>query len=153
MNCESLSIYEKGVEEVCNKVVITTFWVVISGVEPICGAIQLCSSLEVIYVLFLNCCGARIMVINSRRLLVVLFTILIVEYFCLFILWAFPLHWRVFHVKFGVLFNDFLHLIPHIIGLSVLYNYWIVTKCIVGSLGPNKGNFTHSGIFFPRNFM
>ena len=38
----------------------------LGGVESIDGAIQLCLSLVVIYVLFLNCCELRIRVINSR---------------------------------------------------------------------------------------
>ena len=64
-------------------------------VESIGGANQLCSSLEVITILFLNYCGSQIKLNDLRQLLVVLFTILIVEYFYRFAPWFFPLHWRV----------------------------------------------------------
>jgi len=59
-------------------------------VESIGGANQLYSRLEVMVILFLNCCGSRIKSNNSRQLLGVLFTIVIVEYFYRFALWFFP---------------------------------------------------------------
>ena len=49
-------------------------------IESIGSTIQLHSSIEVILVLFLNCCESRIKVNNSRQLLVILFTFVIVEF-------------------------------------------------------------------------